>query len=442
MKNTHLIGYAQVIALVLGWYWSPAHAIDNPHFWRATPFLPPYYEPRIAKSGLTSFDAFIFGGSTRHSRNRDGDKTSLLNMYGPHNMQALATGLVPKDLNSPEDIALTMLSLAPCRCNFGQLQFDGKFKTVEGSFFYTQNIGCGIFFQVHVPVRRLEIKDICFCDQTPDDCIEPNKNSPSWQTFLNLFPNILNKYALSLCSIKKTGVGDTSVLIGWTYNYEETDEIDYFDFTIRTGILIPTGKKKNQNLAFDLPTGYNGHTAVPFSFDCAMGSYDWLTMGIHGSATVFTKRTQCVRMQTDGIECEGNTPPGIINGQQGFIKLLESTARIELGTLWQACVYLKADHVVKGISFWAAYIYSHKNNDWLVPCELNIFNSCIVSSDQAFKAWKMHSITFMAEYDFTTTASSIGPRIGVFYTKQMSGQRVFDTSVGGGSVGFDIGCDF
>lgn len=418
-----------IIAFLMG---SRAYSIDNPHFWRATNFLQAFYEPRLARPWLTSFDATLGYGSTDKARPGDcgGQKVELLDIYGPQNMQVLGINVPGKDLTNPGDIVLTQLALLPINDGFGKLSYSGRFKVVEANLCFSQNLMCGFFVQAHLPVRRLTVSDISVCDLSPLDCVNgPNQFTPTWQAFLTLMPSIFKKYGISVAPTKTTGVGDLSFLGGWTNNYEDTQEIDFFDTTFRIGVLFPTGKTRNEDLAFSIANGYNGHYAVPASFDAAVGWYDWFTLGIHFGGMAFTRKTKDLRMKTD---C----------AQSGFIKLAKGQARVDPGTIWEINAYTKADHVLCGFSFLVAYSFANKNRNTISPCDLTIFNPLIVNDDPMYAGWKMHTINFIAEWDFATYENPWYPRIGGFFNLIVGGRRIFNTNVGGFQIGLDFASNF
>ena len=213
-----------------------------------------------------------------------------------------------------------------------------------------------------------------------------------------------------------------------SWNYEELEELDYIDTTLKTGILFPTGARKNQNLAFDLPSGYDGYYALPFSTDASLGAFEWLTVGYHTDVLFFIPQTRTIRMKTD-LE------------QSGFFKLGLGTARVRPGSLWNINGYLKADHLAKGFSLLVGYTYSQKNDDTICPCNRSFVGS-IVNSDEMFKSWNMHTLHLQAEYDFTQEEKSYGFRAAIFYNQVLGGKRIFKTNMAGGSLGVDIGLRF
>jgi len=409
-------------------------AVDNAHFYTAPLFLQSYDEPRLAEPWLTTFEAYIAAGGTNESRRKCPDD-SLLNLCGFHNMHVLGSGVPNKDHTNELDALLLMLEMLPGRDDFGMLKFKGDFNMVEGSFWFTQNFACGFFGQINVPFRHLEIECIksgsklIYTDESPTDAGFPNAQTIEWQAFLNSFEAILERYNLCVDNVHRTDIGDISFLLGWTINYEQTKVLDYIDATVRAGVLAPTGHRTDQDRPFDLATGHDGHVGIPLSVDVATGAYEWLTMGAHFDALIFLNDTRDIRLKTD-------------KDQNGFIKLAKGRTKIDRGTLFSFVTYLKADHALRGFSAWVGYTYNHKQADTLTPCDSCLFPPDVANSDCLRQGWKMHTLHFMAEYDFSKKNMCIGPRVAVFYNWQVGGKHVFQTSNGGGMIGIDIGWQF
>lgn len=412
------------------------HSIDNPHFFRTNNFFPIYDEPRLAKSGLTSIDVYGLHGSTSCTRTESPKninncclETNLLNIVGLYNMHALGEGVPGKDPTNPADLALINLEAVPGGGTFGQLLFTGKFSVSEIDVFITQNISCGFFLQAHIPARKLKIDCIRFFDESPIDSHCPNIDTPEWQTFLNLFNTILAQYDISINNFSTHGIGDVSFLAGYTYHHEDTDIFDFFDFTIRIGILVPTGKKKDPNIAFSIANGYDGHIGVPMNFTFAFGACEWITLGAQVYGIVFANKTKELRMKTS---CN----------QNGFITLTKGLASVNKGTIIGLHAYAKADHVICGFSALLGYSYAREDDDVVSPCDTAVFDKDIVNCDELFKSWRDHTLHFLVEYDFAKEESCVGFHVGAFFNLQIGGSRVFKTNTGGGNFGVDLNWTF
>ena len=90
---------------------------------------------------------------------------------------------------------------------------------------------------------------------------------PASQNSFKPLQEFLAPYHLQLCKTRDAGLSDSTLFVGWTHSYENTECLDFVDFTAKTGVLFPTGKKRNEHRVFDIPYGYNGHWAIPLSGD-------------------------------------------------------------------------------------------------------------------------------------------------------------------------------
>ncbi|MCX5924681.1 MAG: hypothetical protein NT124_00075 [Candidatus Dependentiae bacterium] len=421
MKNNkkYCFIYKALILVTLGSL--NLEALDNAHFYRATRF---FAEPRFEKPGLISFDIEAGGGRTSTGFNKYGQKVNVLNIYGPYNMHQLGVHVPLKDAAHPLDQIIQDLTQLPATGNEGTLSFDGTFSTIELNATYTHNLNHGLFIQAHVPIRKLQLEPLCMTDLTPQEG-SFNKNTPEWVAFLNSFEQILSRYTLSQKPLNGTHAGDVSIMLGWALNYQDTRVLDFVDVTLKGGVLVPTGKAKNQHELFSLPYGYNKHWGIPLSADAAIGCYEWLSIGAHLEVLPFFKRSYDLRMKT-------------AMRQSGLIKLAHGCATVDAGTLWISGTYIKADHLCRRLSLLTGYSYAHKNADHIVPADPSIFDSFVVNSDPELQSWRMHTIHIFIEYDFTKENHVCGPRLGFFANIPVSGKRIFKSSLENVSFGLEI----
>lgn len=327
MKLTYFFGILALFIFV------PLGAIDNPHFWRATNFLPEFYEPRLAWPGLTSGYLTLGFGSTHSAEDSHGITVPLEKFFDPL-------------ITDPAPI---------------------HFKISEANLSLSQNFARGFFVQGHIPIRKLAFTN---------DRLQQNHHH--------------------------RGFGDLSVLGGWTVNYEDTQDLDYIDATLRLGGLFPTGSTRNYDYLVDVSNGYGGHYALPISLALAIGWYDWITAGTYVGVMPFFKKIE--------------------TNQEIFNKP---------GTLWEVNAYLKADHMLLGFSFLLNYSFAHQQR--------GSFNQTI-TPQPGFLRWTMHTLNFLASYDFATYQKPYLPEIGFFYNLIVGGKNIFNTDVGGLSAGINISC--
>lgn len=422
-----------LVSLLVGF---TARAYDNAHFYRATNFL---YEPRIERGYLSTLEFIIHKGSTDKGRNRFHNTVPLFDTWGLSNMHELGKG-VPKDLSNVYDLILNDLSMIPSRCldkycctcsapqEFATYSISGEFDIIEGIFDVIQNFHHGIYAEVYVPMRKMRINEICRCDNSPQDTICPNINTPLWQTFKNNFDKILAHHDLTFDNVSVSGVGDISLLLGWARSFQKIEVLDFVDLDLSFGVLIPTGAEINPNQVFSIPLGYDGHLGAIINAEFAFGAFDWLDIGAYFNTIVFGSKTKCVRIKTSPF-------------QSGVIKLALAESTISKGTQWQAGGYIKFDHFARGLSFLFGYSFANQNGDEINPCDPEKFSPAIASSDAMIQGWKMHTLCFGLEYDFAKKGSQFSPRIGINYNYIAGGKQIFLTNTGGGFFGLDIAWD-
>jgi hypothetical protein len=422
MKHARLSLYTLLLAYTL-----PNQAQDLYHYYRASPF---FGEPRLEKPWLSTLELSAFTGSTSQAKNCATATVPLFDMYGIYNMRLLGSGVPDKDPTNLADIALINLAQTPANGCYAHVSFPGCFKVIEGVINFTQNFSHGVFGQVYIPIRNFTIRPGRFIDLSPAQTEGPTSiNTPQWQNFLAQFNAILARYDLSIAQRKVTNVGAVSLELGWTYNYQETEILDFVDTTIKTGILLGTGTERNPNYVFDISTGYDKHIGIPVTLDMSLGLYEWFTGGIHAGAIGFINRTQNVRMKTDV-------------GQSGMIKLAQGRATVSMGPIWDMGLYAKADHLNNLMSILVGYTFARKECDSICPLSCDgtpsLFDPEIVNTDPQYAGWQMNTINFLLELDFTRENRRLGPRLGFIYNLNAGGKRVFKNNTAGGYVGLDV----
>lgn len=417
MKHSYyLVAMATIMAS------ATCNGIDNPHFYRATNM---FLEPRLEHDYLSTFGATLGGGNTTKGRSADNAIVPLLDIYGTHNIQLLNVNTIYTDPDNPYNLLLNNLAQLPTRPGFATLSIDGSFDIIESNLSFAQNLSRGLLLFFHLPVRRLKISDIKITDLSPNDQIFPNRNTPEWQQVLQVFNPLLTHYGINRCPTTSTGVGDLTSMVGWTHNYQETTTIDYIDYTVMTGFLAPTGKQRDENKLFSLPTGYNGHWGFPLCAMVSVGWYEWVTVGGYLNSLFFVNKDRTMRLKTDPA-------------QNGIIKLACGDVSVHKGPLVNTGIYFKADHVGHGFSVTSAYSFASQTKDQLTPKSPGFFDRAIINTDSTIAKWNMHTFNFALEYDFTREGKKVGNRIGLFYNLQVAGARTFNTNVTGGTYGLDI----
>lgn len=159
---------------------------------------------------------------------------------------------------------------------------------------------------------------------------------------------------------------------GWTINYEGCEELDFVDATIETGFIAATAEK---------PWNAWG---IPLRAAVSCGLFDWVTTGL--SADIV------------GFFTDNN------------------------GRLWDVSWFIKADHVIRGLSCYLGYTHSNQK-ETPVPwsCEILPF-------------WTMDTFHFAVSYDSACLAHLFLPEVEFFFNHVMSGQNCLQTPLWGFSL--------
>lgn len=318
-------------------------AFNNSYFYRASSF---WDEPRFERSQLTSLALELTGGSTCISRDKCGKKVPLL----------------------------TILDAKKQLCN-------GVVDVFEIDCHYTQNFSSGIFTEISVPFTVVQVRS-------------------SFNTSCNDCPPKHHHTQNSACECRRTQLIDSTALIGWTCNNENTTVLDFIDTTIKAGALLPTSKQSCSDNPLVIPLGYNNNWGLVGSATVSAGMYDWLTAGAHIDGIVFPKTTR-------------------------------STGK-SLGNVWRVGAYAKADHLYKGLSFALALTYEQQNklpHQHSAHCHL---------PEPLIKGWSRSLIHLFIEYDFIRYECLGYPTFMLIYNRHLTGKRVFQTNTLGSSLACSI----
>lgn len=402
-----------------------SYAIFDSHFFHAG-YL--WNEPRFQETLLATYSLDMSGDTTTRSRNSNGTKVPLFDLYGFSNLYTFARSIPDLDPNNPlEKIILDVANL-PSRNCFGLVSFDGFFELMRFNFKMYQNLSCGFFGGFEIPVFQFNSAVTSVQDLSPRDNNQvPSAQTQEWKKFLGALDGILTHVGLRPQVIDETNTGDTIIVFGYASNNDENFYLDLIDYTITLGGLIPTGRQTNPDNPFDIPTGYNGFFGMGASFDGAIGLWDWVTLAFHADYLGLLQRTKELRIKSDYGEC-------------GLIKFKKTFAQVKPGNIWRVGPFFKADHVLGGFSVLFGYSYEQKNKSCitqLCPFE-NETALSIANTDPMFDGFSQHNFHLLVEYDASTDQQKLGPRVSFFLNHSIFGKRIFITNIKGGYVGLDV----
>lgn len=267
-----------------------------------------------------------------------------------------------------------------------------KFEIFQADFNYYQNINHGLFFHFHLPIETIQIY--------------PRK--------FKFGPTL--KIKSENTELSKRGLSDSTLFIGFTRNYEDTEYLDYIDFDIKTGILFPTGKVIKNLSCNNIPYGYNGHWSIPFQFDISTGAYEWLTVGAHFDGVGFFAKKNNFKLKNEKICLK--TKPGPV---------------IRVGS------YFKADHFIIGLSMLMGITFEHQSKTHFYKNNIHNIDLNNIKNFIYFRDWNRTILHFQLEYDNCNSSKDRAIRVGLVYNYQIHGKNVFKTNMTAGYIGLDLG---
>lgn len=417
MKNNRL----SILTIALLTLYAPAFGITTPLFFHTPSF---WGTPRIAKDHLWSYDVRVTGDKTRDGFNRNGHEVNVFQIYGPEDLRYAAQGVDQEILNRVPKSILNDLPTSTSIAPFGRVLFSGALSVVHLEMTLAYTIGHGFFGQLVIPFTSVHARHLNVQDCTTRNSAGNKALFDQWGLFMNDFKENLAHYGISVDDNNRRGIGDIMLMLGWAYTNEKHTYTDFFDITLQAGIIIPSAQRKNPDILFDIPLGYNGHVGVPLSAQASVGLYDWLTLGCYAAGIFLLPKNECLRIKT-AFE------------QNGFIKLTKGHARVHPGSIALAGVYVSSDHVAGGFSWIVGYGYYHQHATHATPLDNNRFTPAIVNSDAQLKPWTAHAIHAVIEYDCATIQTPNRPRIAIVVDSTVRGKRVARTSMTGLSIALD-----
>lgn len=231
-----------------------------------------------------------------------------------------------------------------------------------------------------------------------------------------------------------TSLEDTHMQLHWTYPITLTndkkvrivDVIPYFAL----GTWLPTGSTIDQNNAFSLPVGNDGFAGVTLEAALHFGFPDpfikdseaSMVIGFGGAITLFDSRT-----------LENYRVPSSIH--QSTLFPWQTTVKRRLGTTWNLYASLIAYEFIKGLSFFANYIFVRHERDSFSLQEQNKARA------DFFRVGVLEDISlWYAQYFYSGLRYAITKNLafGLGVQSQITGSRVYRTTTVLGTVNFSF----
>lgn len=337
-------------------------------------YRPPIFfgEPHIARDGLMAGACNLTHGSTYHSYNGCGKRVPLCRIWEP----------------TCSNNAITVPSAA----------WVGKFSLTEIIVTAYQEFMHGIFVSAYVPVRFLHIRHA------------REVASSSSQEYTS----------------SSKGMGDLAWSLGWAYNYEDFETIDFIDITLQAGVALPTSRPLCPQSTFNVPLGYQGHTGFFGILDGSWGIFDWLTFGGHLQLIGFSSAYECIPRSCVPLLGSSKQSSALCDLPKRWVERHPATV---------VGLYTKADHLILGLSLMVGYSYMHQADRSVQGEGQRLLPS---SCSSYFDSWSMHTVHTSLDYDWATYTNVYAPRVSIMYNTVVGGKRIVPLPLFQGSIDFSI----
>lgn len=263
---------------------------------------------------------------------------------------------------------------------------------------------CGAF----IPVITSSLDNIVWLDQTkdvtPEDILFENQLGIDFSNQVEQLSN-----GLSLEKWKKDGFGDITLWFGWQKEFIQDKEwIKCVTPHIRTGMMLPTGVKKDEDKTFFLPFGNDGAPGLLAGIGLTVNLKEYFNTGIDIEFLHIFTTTRERRIKTDFNQTEALLlTKTLVSKDPGFTERFTLFAEV-VPTEW-----------LKGK---LQYSYIKESESHLYPLS-NTFSATVANTAESLKGFTSHTLIGTLDLTASTYASWM-PDISVGIAHPFNGRRV------------------
>lgn len=186
------------------------------------------------------------------------------------------------------------------------------------------------------------------------------------------------------------GLGDSQLLISWqNYFYENRDFISGLFASLRAGLYLPTGMKKDNylNTFLKIPLGYDTSWGIPFGggIEIDIGCYGGI--GISADCITFFPKLMERVIKTDMRQ----TDMLILNKSQSLLKP---------GFRESFSIYCVGHDTERTFLTTLAYQYNKQNESDIILCQTD-FSNLIAQTADILENWTNHNLILIVEGEYS-----------------------------------------
>ncbi len=403
-----------------------------------TPFAPtnffnvndPFFLPTNSNPGHFNFSAHVEAGRTSRGHNSGGQHRNILQIYNDAEsvIPMLRNPTPSVAANGSDDLLIKLRRLhggSVTACNRGFVQFHGTFSQLEVALHssYTWQ-SCKIpgefSLRLHQPFIIKKISSICRTDLTnPHYCADVQV-----QEFIKDLDTHTQKIGnLSLCKWEKSGLGDLIAELEWRKRFECLNNnsetvIKTVMLYAKVGASFPIAKHRNEDCAFSMPLGNDGHWGIPAGLGIQIDFMKYINVGLSADFLALFKETHNRRLKTHCMQTD-------------FLLMNTGCAVKDPGFTWQFEGFAQWKDIQAGLSIKILYQFINHLSDSL-SIDKGFFDSDIINTAENLKEWHSHNLVFSIAQAYPNFWGK--PEFSFFYKLPVGGERVIDSHTIGGQL--------
>jgi len=281
-------------------------------------------------------------------------------------------------------------------------------------------------FAVHVPFYFMSLKNVCWQDQTQNFTADDARTKEHLTD--SFFANVAELGdGLYLGGWERYGAGDLSLMFEWLEDFrQEKPFLKNVRVNVRSGLSLPSGKKRDEDKIFALPFGNDGAVAVFLGagLDLTLGTY--ARAGLDVELKHAFGNTRCRRIKTAEEQTE-------------LLLLAKTRVFKDFALSQRFTLYAQGYKFWRGFSCSAAYQFFRRGDEKLCLFD-HTYSEEIANTATSLQERTMHNMLFSLSYDFEDEFkdSRIHPYASVFVQVPFNGTL----SAMVNSVGFLFSVDF
>lgn len=363
------------------------------------------------------FGMLLDGATNIKGRNTSGDHVNIMKTYyDSQDALAMIRGFDPNSEIGQLAAKLNTVNDDGVR---GHIDFNAKMHAQELAFVARYFLPKGFYIDAFLPFAFLELKDLQYTDLT---------QATTFQDFLtrefltkNLKDLVYTLGGLKLQNWQQSGFGDLVLQLGWNNNFvQDRPWLKNVKTSLYGGATFPTGLKRDEDLVFSVPFGYDGAYGVFLGGTLEVTWCDMFVGGVDVRFLHLFGHTKNRRIKTDA-------------NQTDILLLAKANAYLDSGIIQQYFLYLQARRFFRGMSFSVFYDHLTQHDDELFIKGLCYSSNTANERTQWLEGWSLHSLIFMLSYEWKNECAQ-GPRVSLFYRQGLNGKNAL--------LGSFIGAEF